>query len=297
MTAVALAFVAALAAYLIFDALTRPPKRPPEEWELELDRYTRQKKGKRKSLAERLGLPPRQVQAALALGLPGGTGAMFIAWLVWHWPVLVLFAGILGFIAPLWVALSRRESERLAFQKDLAIAIDSLRSQLQSGGGGILSGLQHLGEKGPKRLREEFRQISEEVGLPGYGLEIALRRAQERLQDSQFDVAALSLIAADRGGGPVGDVLSLLSTTIRDHVRVRRQVRAEQVRSIWSARVIAISPIVILTFLKLIGGGYTDPYETAGGQLVLLMGVLLMLGGYLSMRRLGRIPAERRSFK
>lgn len=246
-------------------------------------------------LARRLGLESSQVQKALLVGIPGALGGGLVANAVWGWPVLIFAGTVAGGIAPLWFMAGRQAKARLAFQEDLASAIDTLRTLLQFGGLGLTGAIAALAERGPQRLRSEFRTIYEDASL--YGLEQALRLSQSRLADPQFDLVALALITADRAGSRVGGVLDNLSRTIRANLSIMRQIQAEQVKQVLSARLVAILPLGIVTLLKLTGSDYTTAFDTALGQIVLVVALGLMTIGYAMMRALSGLPRERRTFK
>lgn len=265
------------------------------EGELEDEAVSLSTAGPLASLARRLGMESRQVQRALLIGGPCAIVGGLIASAVWGWPVLI-FAGVVGGgVAPLWWLAGRQAQQRLAFQEDLASAIDTLRTLLQFGGLGLTGAIAALAERGPQRLRSEFRTIYEDASL--YGLDQALRLSQNRLADPQFDLVALALITADRAGSRVSGVLENLSRTIRANLNIRRQVGAEQVKQVLSARLIALLPLGIITLLKLTGSDYTATFDTALGQIVLIVALGLMLTGYLMMRALSGLPRERRTFK
>ncbi len=296
-----LALLIAAGLYLVWDALTTNQQRhlaAASEEQAPIDNDLEEflpERGFLFKLASKAGLEPGQIRQALLWSGPGATaGALISVWL-WNWPVMVPVSAGAGAIAPLWIVAGRQSRRKLEFQEALAAASDTLRTLLQFGGLGINSALGALAERGPERLRGEFGLIYQDAGI--YGLETALRLAQQRLDDAQFDLVAMSLITADRAGSSVGTVLENLARTIRANLSVTRQVQAEQVKNTLSAAIIALMPLAILTFLKLSSSDYTDPYETPFGQFVLLLGLILMVLGYFTMRWLARIPGERRTLR
>jgi tight adherence protein B len=246
-------------------------------------------------LALQLELEPRQARRLLIWSLPGAVAGAILSILLWNWPVMLPVGAGAGALAPVWVLAGQRSRRKLELQEGLAAACDTLRTLLQFGGLGITSALGVLSERGPDRLRAEFRTIYEDTRL--YELEVSLKLAQQRLNDAQFDLVAMALITADRAGSSLGGVLENLARTIRANLSVTRQVRAEQVKKTLSAGIIALMPLGILTFLNLTSSDYTVPYDTPFGQFVVLLGLFLIALGYLAMRWLARIPGERRTFK
>lgn len=249
----------------------------------------------RGELGRRTGLEGNQVQKALLIGMPGAIAGGVAAYTIWGWPVLIIAGTVAGGICPLWFFISQNTKQRLNFAEDLASAIDTLRTLLQFGGVGLTGAIAALAERGPQRLRAEFRTIYEDASL--YGLEQALTLAQNRVADPQFDLVALTLITADQAGSRVSGVLDNLSRTIRANLSITRQIQAEQVKQVLSARLVSFIPLGIITLLKLTGSDYTAAFDTGLGQMVLVISLGFMLAGYVMMRALSGLPRERRTFK
>jgi tight adherence protein B len=278
--------------YLVWNALTGTNTKPQPLPDEEPENTGKAKKGFLTRLADLFGLEVGQMRKALLLAVPGVIGGAIVGWLIWGWAVMVFLSAVTGAILPIWFYSGRQAKARLVFQEDLASAIDTLRTLLQFGGLGMTGAIGVLAERGPERLRREFRTIHEDASL--YGLETALKIAQDRLEDPQFDLVALALITADKAGSRVSGVLDNLVRTIRANLNITRQLQAEQVRQVLSARLVALMPLIILTLLDLSGSDYTAAFDTVLGQLVLLVGIALMVTGYVAMRFLSRLPKEKR---
>ena len=118
---------------------------------------------------------------------------------------------------------------------------------------------------------------------------------RDRLADPVFDVVAAALTVNDRlGGRQVSQMLDRLAEATRAQLRIQHEVRAQQSRTVLSARIVAAAPLVALVGLRATNPRYLSIFDGLVGQLVLL-GCAVSVGlGYVAMLYLTRLPAERR---
>jgi tight adherence protein B len=202
-------------------------------------------------------------------------------------------AAFLGACLPyLWYA-TRHESRRARVQAELADAMDLLRDSIRAGGD-VLQGMTALSEYGPPLLRPEFERT---VKLIAHGstLRAALLGMRERLADPVFDTCVATLLLNENlGSGQLGVVLAELAEAVRDELRVRAEQRSRQVQMVWSARVIAVLPLVVLAAIRSISPHYLDVFDSTFGQLVLGTCALSVVLGYVAMRWTSRLPIDER---
>lgn len=244
-------------------------------------------------MSARSGLEVEQIQRSLVISLPGSLVGGLVAWLIWGWPVMLFLGGLAGAVAPVWWLANQSHRKRLLFEEDLASSIDTL-SSLISAGLGISSAIKSLSETGPERLQSEFASIYEEASF--FGLKAALQLAQDRLGNSQFDLVALSLITADTTGGEIAERMKRLARTIRANLAITRQSLAEQAGQVIAARLVSVTPLAVLTLIKLVNPSYVQVYSTDLGQVALISGLTLAGFGYFLMRLFSRLPTPKRTF-
>ena len=63
---------------------------------------------------------------------------------------------------------------------------------------------------------------------------------------------------------------------------------------VWSARVIAALPLVVLAAIRTISPHYLDVFDSTSGQLVLGGCAMSVAVGYVAMRWTSRLPIEER---
>ena len=145
----------------------------------------------------------------------------------------------------------------------------------------------------PGLLRTEFATLSRDARLIGF--EAALLAMRDRLADPVFDVVACAL-SIDRpvGGRQVSQVLDRLADSTRAQLRIQHEVRAQQGRTVLSARIVAAAPLVALVGLRATNPRYLDIFDGVWGQTVLIGCAASVALGYAAMLYLTRLPGQRR---
>ncbi|OUM39810.1 type II secretion system F family protein [Arthrobacter sedimenti] len=199
-----------------------------------------------------------------------------------------LFGGFLPFSIVRWRAARRTASLRELWPD----VVDHLRSAIRAGLS-LPEALIQLGEKGPLELRPAFRAFAVDYRAGGR-FDDALNRLKERLADPVADriVEALRM-TREVGGSDLGRLLGTLSEFLRDAARTRSELEARQSWTVNAARLAVAAPWFVLLLLS------TRPeavraYNSAGGAVVLLGGLLVSIVCYRVMLRIGALPEDER---
>lgn len=199
-----------------------------------------------------------------------------------------LFGGFLPFSVVRWRAAKRTASLRELWPD----VVDHLRSAIRAGLS-LPEALIQLGEKGPVELRPAFRAFAADYRAGGR-FDDALNRLKDRLADPVADriVEALRM-TREVGGSDLGRLLGTLSEFLRDAARTRSELEARQSWTINAARLAVAAPWFVLLLLS------TRPeavraYNTAGGVVVLLGGLVVSVACYRVMLRIGALPEDER---
>lgn len=171
--------------------------------------------------------------------------------------------------------------------RELVAAIVSGRSLGQA--------ISTLGESGPDPLRPvfaDFPQLARVLGTAG-----ALEQVKERFADPTSDrVIEVLLVAHERGGSIVRDVLEDLVVATTKDVKVLEEIDTEGLEMRINARAVLVLPWLVLVALTARAGPFRDFYRGSAGLLVVGGAGLLSVVGALWLGRLGRQPAEPRVF-
>ncbi|HSP36836.1 MAG TPA: type II secretion system F family protein [Frankiaceae bacterium] len=170
--------------------------------------------------------------------------------------------------------------------------VDDLASAVRAGMS-LPEGLASLGDRGPESLRPAFGHFADDYRATG-----SFGRCLDRLADELGDPVADRLVEALRltrevGGTDLGRLLRTLSQFLRDDARTRAELEARQSWTVNGARLALAAPWAVLLLLALRGTA-VQAYDRPTGVAILVIGGGLSFAAYAVMRRVGRLPEERR---
>jgi tight adherence protein B len=152
-----------------------------------------------------------------------------------------------------------------------------------------------LAASGPHALRQAFARFPELARMLGTGP--ALEVVKEELADPTSDrVIEILLLAHERGGPIVREILDdLVDTTTRD-LKLRDALETESLEMRINARAVVVLPWLVLVALTARPGPFRDFYRSSGGFVTLLVAAVLTGAGMFVLGRLGRDEEEERVF-
>jgi tight adherence protein B len=205
---------------------------------------------------------------------------------------VALVFGLFGAAIP-WVMLRRRVVQRQKERRELwPYVIDDLGSGIRAGLS-LPEAVAAVADRGPEALRPAFATFAAEYRISG-SFATSLARLSDELADPVADrVIEALLLARDVGGTDVGRLMRGLGQALREDARSRGEIEAKQTWTVNGARLGVAAPWVVLLLLATHGSSIRV-YDTPGGMVVLAIGAALSVFAYTLMRRIGRLPSERR---
>ena len=135
----------------------------------------------------------------------------------------------------------------------------------------------------------ELRVMLNEVEL-GSTLEDALGRLREHAQDDDLDLTIDAILIQRRVGGNLAEVLTNISLTIRERIRMRGEVKALTGQARLSGWLLSLLPIGIGIVLFLMDPEYMGVMlYTPLGRTLLAGGLGAEVIGFLLMRKIANI--------
>jgi tight adherence protein B len=174
---------------------------------------------------------------------------------------------------------------------------DGLRDVLASitAGRSLPQALTTLASSGPLPLQEAFARFPLLARM--LGTVPALEVVKEELADPTSDrVIEVLILAQERGGQIVKDILEDLVVTTTKDLKVLEEIETEGLEMKINARAVLVLPWVVLVALTIRPGPFRAFYQSAGGLVVVLAGGALSAFGYFLISRLARTHHERRVF-
>lgn len=236
-------------------------------------------------LGSRLRTLPRRILAAAV------TAAALLV--LTRWVVLAAAGGCLVVVWPLFfggAAQEREAAERIAA---LATWAESLRDTI-AGAVGLEQAVPATVHAASPVIRDHLALLADRmrVRVP---LPTALRQFADDLDDPTADLIVSALIMNARLRGPgLRSLLGNLAATARTELDMRQRVSASRAGTRRSAQIVIVFSILMIMGLALFNPGFVSPYDSAQGQVVLLVVVGLFAAGMMWMRRLAGIRLPRR---
>ncbi len=276
MIAAALGLGAAIGLLLIVAAWRWPAAVPPSSRPHALMRSARDGAGDRRGL----------LRLAVAIGAGVLTGAAT------GWVVGAVLAAAAAWFLPRLVGPDRAHARRVARIEAIASWTEMLRDVL-SAAAGLEQAILATAPLAPAAIRGEVTTLTARLES-GQRLAPALRALARELDDPTADLVLAALVlAAEHQARQLGDLLGSLATTAREQAAMRMRVETGRARTRTSVRVIVATTLAFAAGVVLFNRAYLDVYNTATGQLILLLIGSLFTAGFAWLARIatgGRQP-------
>ena len=210
---------------------------------------------------------PKVERANLRIGLAAGAAVLVGA--ATGWPVGAVLAALAGWGAPGLLGGTRGAQAAVGRIEAIAGWAEMLRDTM-AGAAGLEQAIVATAPVAPLPIRAEVATLA--LRLEGERLARALRAFADEVADPTCDLVVAALIlAAEHQAQRLGELLGSLARAARDQVTMRLRVEAGRARTRTSVKVIVGATGGLVLGLAVLNRGYLAPYDTAVGQLVLLL--------------------------
>jgi Flp pilus assembly protein TadB len=219
---------------------------------------------------------------AACLSVAAGVGAAT------RWPVAAVLAAVACWVTPQLFGGDRAHRTALARMEGVAAWTEMLRDNLAAAAG-LEQAILAAADVAPGAIRDEVATLATAIraGMPPRD---ALAAFRESLADPTADLVVRALSQAQhRPVGRLSELLTELASVARKRTAVRLRVAAGRARVRTSTRVVTGTTVVFAVGLVLLNRPYLRAYDSAVGQLVLLLIGALFAAGFAGLARLGRI--------
>lgn len=210
-----------------------------------------------------LGKADLKITPGEFLGLHFVSVALFFfiaTFIVFGNPILGAIAGVIGFFAPRFY-VSFRQGKRLHQFEDqlpdnLQMWVNGLRS-----GYSVLQAIEAIAKEAAEPTCSEFRRVVQEVQL-GIPLDESLYHALERLPSDDFDLVITAVNIQREVGGNLAEILEIISHTIRERIKLKREIRVMTAQGRVTGYIIGGLPVALLFFLYFVNRAYVEQMFT-----------------------------------
>jgi tight adherence protein B len=207
-------------------------------------------------------------------------------------PVVGVVPAISAALLPRMV-LARRRTRRLrAVQEAWPDGLREMQAAIAAGMS-LPQAVTALADNGPSALRLAFARFP--ALLRTVGMVTALEIVKAEVADPTTDrVVEVLILAHERGGRVVSDILRDLADGTAADVRALEQIATDALEQKINARAVFVLPWLVLLTLTAKPGPFRDFYQSPSGLGVVAVAALLSLAGVAIAGHLAREPLESR---
>lgn len=199
-----------------------------------------------------------------------------------------LAAATAGAALPVLEAMRAKAGRLVRIEQQLPDALD-LMGRAMRAGHAFPTALKMIGDEMPDPLAQEFRAVFDEVNF-GVGMPEALMNLAQRVPSTDLRYFVVAVLIQRETGGNLTDLLSSISTIIRDRLKLLGQVRVMSAEGRMSAWVLGLLPFGSAALMSVTNPGFLDPlFSDPGGRKMLGAAGVMMMVGVLVIRRVTRI--------
>ena len=215
----------------------------------------------------------------IALGA-GATAALFFGV-----PLAAVPAAALGYMLPAAVVWQRTKRRAGKLDEQLVDALMLMAGGLRAGYS-FLQGAEAVVRELENPIRQEFGSLLQDLRV-GVQMEEALTSLARRTGSEEFDMMVTSVLVQRQSGGNLAEILETIAHTIRERMRIRREVQTLTAQERMSAYLVGSLPIVAFVFLTFVNPAYLDLlFATDTGRMLLAGAMGLEVLGFFIIRRI-----------
>lgn len=199
------------------------------------------------------------------------------------WNGVIIGAGVC--IAAWFYVLHRIKSRHDAFVHQLGDCLSLVANALRAGFS-FLQTMELVSREMQPPMNTEFGRVVWETSL-GVPMEQALRRMDARVNSPDFSLIVTAVIIQQQVGGNLAEIIDTINETIRERVRLRREIGTLTAQGRATGAVLALLPPILGVVLYMISPEYMQPLlTTTYGHIAIGVGFVMEVIGFLVIRKI-----------
>lgn len=192
--------------------------------------------------------------------------------------LFAIAAGIAGWLAPNFVIKNRIKKRIKYLNEQLCDAISLISNSLKAGYS-FFQSIDIVAKEMSGPIAEEFSLLQKEINL-GLSTEKALENLVGRISSDDLELVVTAVLIQRQVGGNLSEVLDNISSTIRERIKLKGEVKTVTANGRMSGLIISLLPPILGFILYLINPGhisllFTNPIGIA----IVVFSVLMELIG------------------
>lgn len=224
----------------------------------------------------------------LALWSFAAIGFPILFYLISRNVIVVLAVLVIGFALPPLLLHHKKQKRVDLFEKQLVEAIAIMCTSLKTGLT-LQQSMMSIANEMPEPISKEFGRVIREISL-GSNLEKALSNMAERLNSKNFMMIVSAISIQRQIGGNLSDVLTSLSSTIKERFRIKSEIKVMTATGRTSGLIVGFLPIAMLLMFMLINPSFVHAFfDSTAGIIMISVAALLETIGFLIIRKIVNI--------
>ncbi|MBW7881988.1 MAG: type II secretion system F family protein [Caldilineaceae bacterium] len=200
-------------------------------------------------------------------------------------PVIGLGLGAIFASLPIFYLRFMQSRRRNAFINQLPDVLTLLVGSLRAGYG-LSQAIELVAREVSPPSSKEFGRVMRAISL-GLPLQRALDNMAQRIESDDLDLVVTAINVQYEMGGNLATVLDTISETIRERVRVLREVRTLTAQQRLTGTILALIPVGLAVLLAVMRPGYFDPFFEPGWPRIMpAAAVVMMMIGFFLIRKI-----------
>lgn len=202
--------------------------------------------------------------------------------------LLTIMASISAWLLPTFILRARIKKRIKSLNEQLSDAIVLISNSLKAGYS-FFQAIDIVAREMTGPMAEEFALLQKEVNL-GLTTERALENLVERVKSDDLELVVIAVMIQRQVGGNLAEILDNISSTIRERVKIKGEVRTVTAQGRTSGYIISLLPVGLGLILFVINPGhistlFTDPIGIA----ILVFSVMMELIGIYFISKIVKI--------
>jgi len=196
-----------------------------------------------------------------------------------------LVGACIGGYLPVLVLKFLNNRRRRILNDQLIEALEFLSRALRAGHS-FATGIQMMADELPNPIATEFRFCHEQHAL-GVPLEKALTEMSNRAGSTDFAFFVTAVLIQRQTGGDLAEILDNISEMVRNRIRLQQQMKALTAEGRLSGYILSAFPMIMLVIIWFLNPEYAMTlFRTQIGQMLLVIGFVMQVGGLLLIRKI-----------
>lgn len=205
--------------------------------------------------------------------------------------IVGVIGGIFGFFLPRIYVKIQQGKRLIRFNEQLSDMLNLMVNGLRAGYS-TMQAMEAVSRELPSPISDEFRRVVQEMQL-GVSMEHALDNLIRRIPSPDLDLVITAINVQREVGGNLAEILDTISHTIRERVRIKGEIRVMTAQQVYSGRLLAVMPVMLLAALYFLNREYTMIFFEGDtkiiGYIALGIAAILTSSGYAVMMKIAKI--------